>query len=205
MAYAEINNPVLGLAAHSSRLADPPWAEAGLRRQPADRIGARHRRSRWASLSLGLVPSRSRRSSSIRARMVAKSSAARGRFTAFPPFGSVSFWRSLDRSRAGREAEPWLCAEVRELLSLGYHLPRRDRPRGRRLASRCSRVGGPAGGAHNYIADDYCPARLGCCRGVFDEPTLWVVCRVGFDEATFLVEVAWAAAGSYCPKLSRQL
>src|SRR5215471_8756026 len=44
----------------------------------------------------------------------------------------------------------------------------------------------------NWIAVDYCPARLGWCRGAVDEPT-------------FLVEVARAAGGSYCAKLSRQL
>ena len=47
----------------------------------AERIG----RSDWISLSGACAPSRSRRSSSMRARMAAKSSAARGRFTAFPP------------------------------------------------------------------------------------------------------------------------
>ena len=52
---------------------------------------------------------------------------------------------------------------------------------------------------------DYCPAGLGCCRGAFDEPTEWVVCRAGFDEATLFVEVAWPAAGSFCAKLLRQL
>jgi hypothetical protein len=39
-----------------------------------------------------------------------------------------------------------LCAEVREPLSLGYRLPRRDLERGRRLGSRSSGVGGLAGG-----------------------------------------------------------
>src|SRR5262249_39591228 len=55
VAYTEIDSPVLGLAAYSSRLADPPWTEAGLRRQPADRIGARHRQVALGVLVAGLI------------------------------------------------------------------------------------------------------------------------------------------------------
>ena len=80
----------------SSGAPDPDWLtrpgpslvfDGGQRMAPPGGM----RGLRCASLSLGLVPSRSRRSSSMRARMVAKSSAARGRFTAFPPFRLVSF------------------------------------------------------------------------------------------------------------------
>jgi len=53
----------------------------------AERIGG----SDCKPLSGACARSRSRRSSSMRARILAKSSAARGRFTAFPPFRSVSF------------------------------------------------------------------------------------------------------------------
>src|SRR6516225_2610423 len=121
----------------------------------------------------------------MRARMAAKSSAARGRFTAFPPFRlsnldgrEIVCWPAVRPSVVGLiiRSKPWpdlgfraeryrvaspggavvrslisgytplLCAEVRELLSLGYPLPRRDRDRGRRLGSRSSGVGGLAGG-----------------------------------------------------------
>jgi len=75
---------------------DPGWrtrpgpsllSRSGERMLPPRGIGA----SRCRALSVASAPSRSRRSSSMRARMVTKSSAARGRFTAFPPFRSVSF------------------------------------------------------------------------------------------------------------------
>jgi hypothetical protein len=51
--------------------------------------------SRGASFSLGLVPSRSRRSSSMRARIIAKSSAARGWFTSAPPMLVVALKPAL--------------------------------------------------------------------------------------------------------------
>jgi len=47
--------------------------------------------SRCKSLSVACAPSRSRRNSSMRARMVAKSSAARVRFTSPPPSAWVEF------------------------------------------------------------------------------------------------------------------
>ena len=65
-------------------------ANGGQRMFPLRGIGG----SRGASPSLGLAPARSRRSSSRRARMVAKSSAARGRFTASPPSLVEFWWRS---------------------------------------------------------------------------------------------------------------
>jgi hypothetical protein len=72
-------------------------SDGGHRMAPPRNTGG----SRCASFSRGLVPSRSRRSSSMRARIVAKSSAARGRFTSAPPISVIVSWpgRSIAGSR----------------------------------------------------------------------------------------------------------
>jgi hypothetical protein len=44
VAYAEINDPALNLAAQLSKLAHPPWSTAGLRRRPTDGPTARRGR-----------------------------------------------------------------------------------------------------------------------------------------------------------------
>ena len=69
---------------------------------PYSYLAERCGRSRGKSLAGACVASRSRRSSSMRARMAAKSSAARGRFM-FPPVHSVAFLVALCGSWAGEK------------------------------------------------------------------------------------------------------
>ena len=92
----------------SSGAPDPDWrtrpgpplvSDGGQRIAPPRGVGACRC---WAIAS---APSRSRRSSSIRARIAAKSSAARGRFTAFPPFRLSSFDGRSIACELNREAE----------------------------------------------------------------------------------------------------
>jgi len=88
--------------------------------------------SRYVSNSLGLVPSRSPRSSSMRARMLAKSSAARGRFR-----GVVKQCSELGRPIASPVVLPRICS----------------------VASRASRSGSaarPAAGAAFRVARMIC-------------------------------------------------
>lgn len=95
-ARAQPTRSGLDRAAHHqdwrARPSPSPISDGGQRTLRTRCVGG----SRCPSFSLGLAWSRSRRSSSMRARIVAKSSAARGRFTLFLPW-SVAVLTPVDR------------------------------------------------------------------------------------------------------------